>query len=220
MLRSPPVLRIFDIVPTPSATGWQPDASCKTRTPEHDELLFMRGHIKAKHPNGMRRQTGRPGLRCAALPSSRAATAVAPLSCALLLSRWRPGADRYRHALEPDCCAHVFAFALCCVFVCASVLGTCLLLEFCLTLCFLPCRVPHPQYKRACTGVVVAQKQQCDEIEIKIAKAEETLDFWESAVPVYHAIGQCLGGGGGYVGILFFNTWLSVPVGVSMQVMQ
>ncbi|CAN0262051.1 unnamed protein product, partial [Pylaiella littoralis] len=44
-------------------------------------------------------------------------------------------------------------------------------------------------YKDHCTGPIVEQKYKCDETLLSIERGENTLDFWQSAVPACHAVG-------------------------------
>lgn len=48
----------------------------------------------------------------------------------------------------------------------------------------------YHQYKEFCTGPIVKQDQECDGRLRVIGRGETTLEFWQSSVPMYHAIGE------------------------------
>lgn len=46
------------------------------------------------------------------------------------------------------------------------------------------------QYTKDCTGVIVTQEHDCDAYLSAMDQGERTLDFSQSMVPAYHAIGE------------------------------
>eukprot|EP00752_Nemacystus_decipiens_P002301 g2177.t1 len=44
-------------------------------------------------------------------------------------------------------------------------------------------------YEQYCTGPIVKQDRECDALLRLMGRGESTLEFWQSWVPVYHAIG-------------------------------